>query len=174
MYIGASLGHADIRAQNEHAGPLEPPTIIGFDEPHAGWQLLAGLRPVPVVGVELAYLHLGEASAPDPFCPCASRNTRQSAAAAFGVAYLPLSSRVFDLYGKVGVARLHTDIGNAYHPLPIDTGLVVPANVWSTNLAYGAGTQARLGAVSLRLEYERISARGGDPDFLSIGVIWNF
>lgn len=30
--------------------------------------------------------------------------------------------------------------------------------------AYGAGIQAKLAAIAIRLEYERISVSGGDPD----------
>ena len=41
----------------------------------------------------------------------------------------------------------------------------------STNFAFGVGAQARLGAFAVRAEYERISASGGDPDLLSVGIV---
>jgi hypothetical protein len=40
--------------------------------------------------------------------------------------------------------------------------------------AYGAGVQAKLSSFGVRLEYERISVSGGDPDLLSLGVTWTF
>jgi hypothetical protein len=42
------------------------------------------------------------------------------------------------------------------------------------HFAYGAGMQARLSKIGIRLEYERISAAAGNPDLLSVGLTWNF
>jgi hypothetical protein len=40
----------------------------------------------------------------------------------------------------------------------------------STNFAYGAGVQGKIGSLAIRAEYERISASGGNPDIVSLGV----
>ncbi len=45
---------------------------------------------------------------------------------------------------------------------------------WNTNFAYGAGLQGKIGALAIRAEYERISASGGNPDIISLGVTWTF
>jgi opacity protein-like surface antigen len=105
---------------------------------------------------------------------------RTTAATAFGILYAPIPIPRFDIYGKAGVARVQTNVdGNAtygcYPPLlcPISPG-AVNSNQTNTGFAYGAGVQVRLSAIGIRLEYERISASGGDPDLLSLGVTWNF
>jgi hypothetical protein len=51
---------------------------------------------------------------------------------------------------------------------------ILQQNQWSTDFAYGAGTQAKFGAIAVRAEYERISASGGKPDIVSLGITWNF
>jgi len=42
------------------------------------------------------------------------------------------------------------------------------------DVAYGAGVSVKLAALAVRLEYERVSQRGGDPDLLSLGVTYSF
>jgi hypothetical protein len=85
-----------------------------------------------------------------------------------------------DVYGKLGVARLRTT-ATEVSPVPF-----CPAGFTSyspttfnfsdssTNFAYGAGIQGKIGALALRAEYERISASGGDPDIFSFGLTWAF
>jgi hypothetical protein len=43
-----------------------------------------------------------------------------------------------------------------------------------TRFAYDGGVQFKISRLGLRAEYERISARGGDPSLLSLGAIWTF
>jgi hypothetical protein len=81
----------------------------------------------------------------------------------------------------LGVARLHSNT-TAIVPGLCPPGAFCPAqivviyqqNQWSTDFAYGAGAQAKFGAIAIRAEYERISASGGNPDILSLGVTWIF
>jgi len=41
-----------------------------------------------------------------------------------------------------------------------------------TRVAYGAGAQVTIAQFALRAEYERISASDGNPDLLSLSIIW--
>jgi hypothetical protein len=43
-----------------------------------------------------------------------------------------------------------------------------------TRFAYGGGAQVKFGRLGIRAEYERISASGSDPSFLSLGANWTF
>jgi hypothetical protein len=45
---------------------------------------------------------------------------------------------------------------------------------WSTNFAYGAGVQGKIGFLAVRAEYERLSASGENPNVASLGVTWTF
>jgi hypothetical protein len=47
-------------------------------------------------------------------------------------------------------------------------------STWSTDFAYGAGVQGRIGSLAIRAEYERIIVAGGNPDILSLGATWKF
>ena len=44
----------------------------------------------------------------------------------------------------------------------------------ATRAAFGAGLQVKFARFAARAEYERISARGGDPDLISVGLSWRF
>jgi hypothetical protein len=94
-----------------------------------------------------------------------------------------LPSPKFSLYGKAGVARLQT-IERASARFRCYPSVVCPlffiavppvsTDQTDTRFAYGAGAQVKIVAVSVRLEYQRINGRGGDPDLLSLGLIWRF
>ena len=43
---------------------------------------------------------------------------------------------------------------------------------WSTNFAYGAGVQGKIGSLAIRAEYERIGGSSANPDLISLGVTW--
>jgi len=166
---------------------LTPPglTRYDFDQRHAAWQVVLGVQPLPWLGAELAYLDLGH-----PHVNTTARglplvaDAEVRGEAAFVVAHLPnVPLPRLHVYGKLGVAHLRTtanatDVG---HP---DCTQVCTDIAWipgtyrldatSTDLAYGAGVQLKLAALGVRLEYERVSVRGGDPDLLSAGVTWRF
>jgi outer membrane protein with beta-barrel domain len=107
-------------------------------------------------------------------------HSKQRATTLFGVGYLPLPGPFLDIYGKLGVARLHTNTQVSYTPAFCPAGFdcnvatTVGQEQSTTDLAYGVGAQARFGSVGIRIEYERISASGGNPDLFSLGVSWNF
>lgn len=177
-YIGAAAGRSfsrseDITAFNSYS--------LRFRQDGVAWKGFAGARPLPMLGVELAYIHFGNASGPLP--PSAifryfKDSSKESATTLSGVGYLPLPVPFLQLYGKLGVARLHSDAQVSSIPptCPVGFGCTVPytvrQNQWTTDLAYGAGAQARFGSVGIRAEYERINASPGSPDLFSLGVTW--
>jgi hypothetical protein len=169
LYIGSSVGAADVRST------LAPLTFSGTD---VGWKVFVGARPISFAGIEVAYMDLGHATAPLPPPTFAvaylSDNSRQQAGTLFGVGYLPLPVSFMDIYGKLGIARLDTRMQfEAGEDIP--PGLVnILRNQWGTDVAYGAGIQARYGQFALRAEYERIDALGGAPAFSSVGILWSF
>jgi hypothetical protein len=178
FYIGGSVGEADFRGTSDISGP----TLI-FDERHPGWKAFVGARPIPFLGFEVAYTDFGNAHAPGPpviFPAYFNDSSRQSAVTAFGVGYLPLPIPFLELYGKLGVARLDTEVQETAQPFgcyflasycgPTTT----TQNLRSTDFAYGAGVQAKFGEFAVRAEYERINAIGGDPDLLSVGMSLRF
>ena len=187
FYVGGSVGQSNVRADQvlflrPDGTPLT--SAVAIAENATSWKVFAGLRPVSWVGAEVAYTDFGHPTAsrgpPPGFGLSYEVGVRATAATAFGILYAPIPIPRFDIYAKAGVARLQTSVdGNAYYgcypPLLCAIGPgAVHSNQTNARFAYGTGMQARLSAIGIRLEYERISASGGDPDLLSLGVTWNF
>ncbi|HUO95247.1 MAG TPA: hypothetical protein VMT92_03365 [Steroidobacteraceae bacterium] len=72
LYIGAGAGQAQVKAD-----------VISFDRHHAGWKVLAGLRPVPIVGAEPEYVDFGHPSVGFPSGHAADSSAQ--ATGAFGL-----------------------------------------------------------------------------------------
>jgi len=189
FYFGGAVGQSDVRA-NEDAGfgaPQGTPVVpLGFDERHAGWKLAVGMRPISPLGVELAYVDFGHPAALGNFDGNSTGlrtpiNAHPKALELSGLAYLPLPLPLVDVYAKAGIARLQNEV-NAEVVCFFNLGGCPPTrafgpfalNETSARFAYGAGMQVRLLPFLLRVEYERISASGGDPDLISIGFAWAF
>jgi hypothetical protein len=182
FYAGAAVGQADIRA-NDVAIALTP---VGFDEHAKGWRVLAGIRPISLIGAELEYVDFGHPSEQMPLGIvnlAIQADAHPRAAILSGLLYAPLPLPLLDLYGKAGLSLLRTDVhaGVVCTATPANPGCPpttpyppLALSESTTEFAYGAGTQLKFSAFAVRLEYERISASGGDPDLLTIGVTWRF
>ncbi len=75
------------------------------------------------------------------------------------------------------MARLQQNATSYYnYPCPSSgtCAASVYGNNWSTDFAYGVGVQTRFLGLSVRAEYERISAPGGNPDALTVSATWTF
>jgi hypothetical protein len=189
FYLGGAVGQSDVRA-NEVAGFGAPQGTsgfpLGFEERHTGWELVVGMRPISVLGAELAYVDFGHPAALGNFYGNTTglRTQIDAHPKAFvlsGLAYLPLPLPLVDLYAKAGIARLQNEVNAQVICIGKLGGCppTVPFGPFALNetgarFAYGAGMLVRVLPFSLRLEYERISASGGDPDLMSIGLTWAF
>jgi hypothetical protein len=73
---------------------------------------------------------------------------------------------------------LDSHVTNYYDQCTAPTDCVSPgayrSDNWTTNFAYGVGVQTKWLGLSVRAEYERISASGGDPDALTVSATWTF
>src|SRR5271156_1171448 len=94
LYAGGAVGQSHVRSEDSNDGSPGCCQFLNFDESHTGWKVFAGVRPIPVLGVEVAYIDFGTVTAPSPFpssfYPGFSDSSKQSAAALFAVGYLPL------------------------------------------------------------------------------------
>jgi OmpA-like transmembrane domain len=189
LYVGGAAGAAHVRSTDDEGVSYLPQYSLRFDESRLGWKAFAGIRPISFAGVEIDYMDFGRAHAPlPPNTPpffFLGDDAKQSAAAAFAVGYLPIPLPILDIFAKVGIARLHSEDRVTFQPegIACPLQLIDPScgqpytyrqNLWSTDLAYGVGAQVHMGNFSVRAEYERINASGGDPDLLSLGGTWRF
>jgi opacity protein-like surface antigen len=180
FYVGGAVAQAHVRA-------TVPFNDYGFDQQHSGWKVLLGLHPLPLVAAELEYIDFGHptATAANPpsnngLYSIENADVRQRATALSGLIYLPLPVPLLKLYGKAGLARLQTS-ANARVTYGCDTSIVricpppallppVALSETQNHLTYGAGAQLQLAQVAVRLEYQRFSAAGANPDLLSVGI----
>jgi opacity protein-like surface antigen len=168
LYIGAGIGQATVRDET-----------FGFDSHHAGWQVFLGVRPVPLLGVELEYTDFGHphVSYLRPGVSQISIDASQRAPSVFAVGYLPLPLSWLDIYGKAGLSRLQMTLTKDVQCYGVYATCVrspLYDDRTQTDFGYGAGIQVKFGTTAFRAEYERIRASTGDPDLLSIGVTWSF
>jgi opacity protein-like surface antigen len=184
FYLGGSVGESEIKLGQTEAG-----NPVDFDEHQLGWKVIAGVRPISIVGAEVEYFDVGHPSAavnsPNFGPPAPQVDIRMHGVAAFAVGYLPLPVPFVDIYGKAGVARLHSSISDSYSG---PSTLIIPCaggnlscgggsySQSDTDWAWGIGSQIRLSDTGLhvRAEYERFTAVGEHPYLLSLGLTWVF
>ena len=95
--------------------------------------------------------------------------------------FLPLPIPFLDVYGRLGVARLHestAEVGLTPFLCPLGIPVCGPSRLnisnRTTNNVYGAGVQGKIGLLGIRVEYERIAASSENPRIASLGVSWKF
>ena len=189
IYLGAGAGQSRLRTGTEVIDPFgsyDGPDYK-FDAHHSAWKVITGIRPIAPLGIELEYIDFGNPSTGVTLTgPGALLAAGAKAVTVFGLGYLPLPVSFLDIYGKLGLARLRTtstEISPTLYYLycpakDLDAGacgqVTSTQSEWSTNLAYGAGVQGKMGDLAVRAEYERINAGTRTPDILSVGVTWTF
>ncbi len=147
FYLGASLGQSESGLRDSN---------FNFKDRDQGYKLIAGIRPLSLLAVELNYVDLGTSSV-------AGAQARTKAADGFALVFLPIP--VVDVYGKVGYVSWKTDASAPNLSL----------HASGKDLAYGAGVQVHFASLSARLEYEAFEAQAAaKPTLLSLGVTYTF
>jgi opacity protein-like surface antigen len=167
FYVGAGLGYSTVRSDDPAYG------LPGyFDDHQTAWKVIAGVRPIPILGAEIEYIDFGRPGRHNVFdYNYYGLDSHPRASALFGVGYVPLPIPFFDVFGKAGIARLQTDVTTFVDPV---SQVVIRQNQTDNRFAYGVGVQSKVWGVSFRAEYERISSQFGDPDALTVGATWTF
>jgi opacity protein-like surface antigen len=158
IYAGASVGQSTVKAD-----PL------AFNQHDTGWKVLVGIRPLALLGAEIAYTDFGHSNYSQGVPGGLNESVHASSTEALGIVYLPLPVPRLDVYGKAGVARLNYRASSSSGCLAC---VFFNADYTATRVAYGAGAQLKFDRLAVRVEYERISASNGDPSLLSVGLTW--
>jgi Outer membrane protein beta-barrel domain len=160
IYAGAGVGRSSLQ-QDDYQ----------ISSNVTGWKLLAGWRPISLLGVEVEYADLGSKSI-NTYAGSTHVSTDGKATAAFVLGYLPVPLPWIDLYGKVGAAHVKTDT-NAY-PNPGFEGSPSSLDNSKSSIAWGGGLQFKAGHWAARVDYERFDGSQGNPSLLSAEGIFNF
>lgn len=157
LYLGGTIGQSDV-AENVQ-NPFVPNPFIAhvpvpasdtFKEDHTAFKVMAGIRPLSLLGAELAYVDFGHPSG-TLFGRAASASMKGESA--FGVLYLPIP--VVDVFAKAGAARIQSTVsGFAPNGIPDNICFAgVPCGTspfrqdrTSTTFAAGAGAQFKFNA----------------------------
>lgn len=179
FYIGGAAGKSHIRDNTSASGGISASTN--------GWMVRAGIKPIPLIGVEAEYADFGKVSTRTAGIPAEDYSVTARSSAVFAVLYVPNPVPKLDLIIKAGYSNLKRTISGTwtfYQPgagacavgvsncafAPI-TGTVSQT---SSDIAYGAGVQFKLLKLMFRAEYERIHDTLGDPDMATLGVAVKF
>jgi opacity protein-like surface antigen len=166
LYVGAAAGQSRVQAT--------APDAADFRENHSAFKVVVGIRPVSLVGAEIAYNDFGH---PSRQTGIEIADVKMKGESAFGVLYLPVP--IVDVFVKGGLARIDstasTNIVCLANVCP-ETLIATPKPERRTNVGFagGAGAQFKMGSLSVRGEYERFNAAGGNPSLLTVGIIWRF
>lgn len=189
LYVGGAAGQSRVEADGGtvHLNGVRYSDTGYFDETHVAYKAMVGIRPVSLLGAEIAWMDFGH---PDgvPAGPANQgfegrpTNSSMKGASAFGVLYLPVP--VVDIFLKAGVARIQSELNGTGVVTPIclpnqpcpayDGTAAFRLSRTTTSGAGGVGAQYRLGPFAVRAEYERFNAAGGKPSLLSAGITWTF
>jgi hypothetical protein len=177
FHIGAALGKSHLSGDLLSAGaPPEVLERLGNRSPPddtGGWKLAFGFRPARAVGMEIQYVDFGEAEIPPPTGNGIVRThvdmeTSADAIVLAALLFVPLRSRPFDVYGKVGVAKLDGSLrvhalvtGAPCVPLACNFNADLDDTGTHPYLAVGLRHPITRG-VAFRVEYEAIDGDVGD------------
>jgi hypothetical protein len=160
LYLGAAVGQAQVSMGAPSISAAE------FRENHSAYQFMAGIRPISLIGAEVAYINFGN---PRGSLGSFTADAKIDGTAGFGVFYLPIPVPFLDLYAKGGVAKLNSAIrGTA----PVIGAFRVETS--DTRPAAGVGAQLKFGSLAVRAEYERFDVAGGSPGLLTFGLTKTF
>lgn len=149
FYLGASVGRSNVDIKQ---GPVR------LNDDDTGFKLIAGLRPLDWLGVELNYVDFGKAKN-------STYQAEGNAISAFAVGFLPVGP--VDLFAKAGLVNSDTKVKLR--------GLGDAFKSDGTDLAYGVGVQFRLLSLSVRAEYEVFDVDHlDDLNLFSIGATYTF
>jgi opacity protein-like surface antigen len=166
LYIGGAVGQSQVEAN--------VPTVGDFKENHSAFKVIAGIRPISLIGAELSYIDFGH---PSGNIISAPSDVSEKGADAFAVLYLPVP--VVDVFVKAGLARIQSTSngvrsGVGACAIGVPNCALFRLDRTNTSFAAGAGAQFKLGAWAVRAEYERFNAAGANPRLVSLGVTWTF
>ncbi|MBS0578979.1 MAG: porin family protein [Proteobacteria bacterium] len=144
-----------------------------IDSHATAWKVLAGWRPLSILGVEAEYTDLGSKGV-DTFAGTAHVDTKANATAVYAVGYLPMP--FIDIYAKLGAARVKADTTeyNLCGGAPGCNESALNTNNDRTGVAWGAGLQYKWEHFAARLDYERFDGPQGDPSVLALEATLNF
>jgi len=161
--VGAALADEDSGQYGVYAGGFIGPSSERFRADayslraqNTGYQAALGFRPINLFAAELDYVNFGRAYGGVNYA-----DTDGVGVSALGFLPIPL----VDVYGRVGVTNLRTDVSSPYQSFHRS----------GADLSYGIGAGMHWGSLGARVEYQRFDLSIASTMSLTlIGVTWTF
>jgi hypothetical protein len=150
IYLGAAVSQSRVDFDVNN---------VNLDGDDTKYKLIAGIRPLDWLAVEVNYVDFGAVDS-----PAVTQELKGYDAFAIGL----LEIGIVDFYAKAGLIRWDQDFDFA-------NVATIDQSDSGTDAAYGAGVQVHLGSLSLRGEFEKFDL--GDhtnAELISIGLTWTF
>lgn len=161
FYVGGGITRTSLDTGSDF---VQSAPDFGIDDDDNGFKVIGGMRLLDWFAVEANYVDFGSVSA--GIGPL-NGEFELKGVDAFAVGFL--SAPFVDIFGKVGAIRWDADSRIA------GSGLDFSESESGTDIAYGAGLQARLGSLAGRLEYERFEVDGTEEvAMITLGVTYTF
>jgi opacity protein-like surface antigen len=180
-YVGPELSSDGIPESLRFSSAFYGPP----DSEEMDWKLAAGWRPVRVVGAEIQYVDFGgfaqrrRRGGGQVATQFLSTNVRADATVLNALLFVPEPLPWFDVYGKVGVAKLTESVtGEGYnYGLPgcvPSCALTVDEERKDSRRYVGIGARFKVASHwAVRVEYEEIDGDTTDKTtMLSLGIAW--
>lgn len=165
-YLGISVGQSDIDEEIT-AGLITSGTVDGKD---SAWKLFGGYLFTPNLGLEVAYVDLGEVSYSGSFfgSPVTGGTVEVNGFNVAALANLPISEQL-SLFGKLGLFIWEATARDFTGGAPFST------KEDGSDISFGIGLGFNLTRnVAVRAEWERFEAAEADADLISVGLLWRF
>jgi OOP family OmpA-OmpF porin len=165
-YVGGSLGQSDIG--NEITTGLI--TSGPVDGKGSAFKLLTGYMFTPYLGIESAYVHLGDLTYSGQFgvLPVSGGKVEATGLTLALLGSYPLTQEL-SLFGKLGLFLWEWTARDATAGQPFATAEDGSDLSFGVGLSYGFGRRW-----AVRAEWERFQLNDADADLLSVGVVWRF
>lgn len=178
VYVGAGGGRAHLGFDCYLDGVTKSSCL---NHANFGWTAFAGIQPLAFVGAELQYLDFAHASKVADFSNLTSERARALALFGTGTVSLPF----VDLYAKAGLGALQTKTAilssNPHQCANYGACGYYGDSIDKTagRFGWGLGFQVKLSSLAVRGEYVRFvvpssSYPDGEPDLLSVALLWKF
>lgn len=172
FYVGGGVGQTRSGIRNFDSFGFEGSDAPWDDHPTA-WNAIIGIRPLSRFAVEAQYVDFGATSLHAQNADYT--RARADALALYAVGFLPIPLPYLDLYGKIGMARVHSKADGQYGCESVATcALTFNDRHNDSAFSYGLGAQVKYQAAALRLEYLGASTYIGSPRAVLVELTWTF
>lgn len=165
-FIGGSLGQSDTD-ETITTGLITSGPVDGKD---TGFKVFGGYMFNRNLGVEAAYVNLGEVSYSGSFGPFPVVGGKVELTG-FNIAALgsfPINEQ-FSVFGKLGLFIWDVEASD------VTGGVPFSAKTDGTDISFGLGVGYNFTRnLGVRAEWERFKLDEADSDLLSIGIVWRF